>query len=113
MSYSIVFSQAEPKAKPPPSYAQTSYSQTCALHSLLFQSSANTLKTQNNWTPRYPRNFHSHQHIMLRVMSSAFLFMEVDDGYMNVPSTAIAYPLCSYRAGINVHENGMEHSSEN
>ena len=37
-------------------------------------------------------------------MSSAFLFMEVDDGYMNVPSTAIAYPLCYYRAGIIVHE---------
>ena len=64
------------------------------------QGSEATVHNRHNWTPGYPRSDPSSVSIMLRVMSSLFLYFGNEEGYINVDDKAIGYPLCSYVPGM-------------
>ena len=44
---------------------------------------------------------------MLRIMSSAFMYIDGDDGYFNVPDQAIGYPLCQYLAVTGMYLSAL------
>ena len=66
----------------------------------ILQGTTPSIQARKNWTPGYPRNIQAYKHVMLRLMSSTFLYFGREDGYINVPDRAIGYPLCYYRPGI-------------